>query len=73
MTKYEKLEKAMTDHAYALQRISELERQISDMRFTVRSQRQELNSLKGIKKPVKNPYAYNKDEPMWKITSMNDR
>lgn len=47
MTKSEKLEKAMKDHTYALQRIGELEREISDMRFKLRSVRQELKYATG--------------------------
>lgn len=47
MTKTEKLEKAMKDHKYALERIGELEREISDMRFKLRSVRQELKYATG--------------------------
>lgn len=47
MTKTEKLEKAMKDHKYALKRIGELEKELSNMRFTLRSVRQELRYATG--------------------------
>lgn len=57
MTKSEKLEKAMKDHAYALERIGELEREISDMRFKLRSVRFENDYLSG-RKPRPEPYDH---------------
>ena len=50
MTKHEKLEKAQKDHAYALQRIGELEKELSNMRFKLSSVRQELKYATGQEK-----------------------
>lgn len=55
MTKHEKLEKAQRDHGYAVERIGELERELSDMRFKLRSVRQELKYATGQEK---RPEAY---------------
>lgn len=45
MTKHEKLERAKTDHKYALERIAELERELSKLRFTAKSR---LNALQRL-------------------------
>lgn len=55
MTKSEKLERALKDHTYAMQRIGELERELSNMRFKLQSVRQELKYAMGQEK---RPEAY---------------
>lgn len=50
MTKQEKFQKATVDHKYALARIEELERELSDMRFKLTSVRQELKYATGQEK-----------------------
>lgn len=51
MTKQEKFQKATVDHKYALARIEELERELSDMRFRLRDRNLQIAKLNGTHVP----------------------
>lgn len=57
MTKSEKLEKAMKDHQYAIERIAELEKEISNMRFRLKSKQHQLDIATG-KRPEPEAYPH---------------
>jgi predicted nuclease with TOPRIM domain len=45
MTKHEKLEKAKSNHKYAIERIEELERELTKLRWTAKDRLNELQKL----------------------------
>lgn len=55
MTKQEKLEKAKTNHKYAVERINELEKEMTKLRMTLRDTRFQLYVASGKRK---NPEPY---------------
>lgn len=64
MTKHEKLDKARLSHKYAVERIQELEREMSKLRFVATSRLQSLKKLDPVTygEIKKSSGGYNKDD-----------
>lgn len=74
MTKHEKLEKAQRDHKYAIERIEELEREVTKLRFLANSRLARLKKLDPESyAEAPKPFAYNKDDLIWHFTSYEER